>query len=77
VRKVKNGSGYLKQLPIIYNRFNQKRLFERLIMLMAIDAGRVLEAIFNIFFLLLFIRGLLLAGRLVRAIEKIVEKGEK
>lgn len=46
-------------------------------MLMAIEAGRALEALTIIVFIVLLIRGLLLAGRLVRAVEKMAEKTEK
>lgn len=46
-------------------------------MLMAIEAGKALEALTIIVFIVLLIRGLLLAGRLVRAVEKIAEKPEK
>ncbi len=46
-------------------------------MLTAIEAGRALEALTIIVFIVLLIRELLLAGRLVRAVEKMVEKTEK
>ncbi|MHC4530512.1 MAG: hypothetical protein ACYS18_03110 [Planctomycetota bacterium] len=42
-------------------------------MLMAIE-GPVLEVVFIVVFIALLVRGLLLAGRLVRAVEKIAEK---
>ena len=44
---------------------------------MAIEAGPVLEVLLIVVFVALLIRGLLLAGRLVRAVEKIAEKSEK
>jgi len=43
-------------------------------MLMAIETGPVLEVVSVIVIVALLIRGLLLAGRLVRAVEKIAEK---
>ena len=43
-------------------------------MLMAIEAGQALDVLFIIVVVALLIRGLLLAGRLVRAVEKIAEK---
>ena len=46
-------------------------------MLMAIEAGPALEALTIIVLIALLIRGLLLAGRLVRAVEKMAEKTEK
>ena len=46
-------------------------------MLMAIEAGPILEAVLIIVLVVLLIRGLLLAGRLVRAVEQIAEKIEK
>jgi len=46
-------------------------------MLMAIEVGSVLEALTIIVLIALLIRGLLLAGRLVRAVEKMAEKAEK
>ncbi len=46
-------------------------------MLMAIEAGRALGALTIIVFIALLIRGLLLAGCLVRAVEKMAGKTEK
>jgi hypothetical protein len=46
-------------------------------MLMAIEAGQALEVLFIIVLVALLIRGLLLAGRLVRSVEKIAENSDK
>ena len=46
-------------------------------MLMAIETGPVLQVVAVIVIVALLIRGLLLAGRLVRAVEQIAEKIEK
>jgi hypothetical protein len=46
-------------------------------MLMFAETGPVVEALSVIVVIALLIRGLLLAGRLVRAVEQIAEKIEK
>ena len=46
-------------------------------MLMTTEPSTIFGALTVIVLIALFIRGLLLAGRLVRAVEKIAEKPEK
>ena len=67
----------VKQLPIIHNSFKQKYFFERLIMLLGIGIGQAFGAVAIVVIIVVLIRGLLLAGRLVRAVEKIAEKNDK
>ena len=60
-----------------YTPIKKCMFVERIAMLMAIETGPVLEVVSVIVIVALLIRGLLLAGRLVRAVEKIAEKIEK